>query len=451
MTRFTSKTVMIAVTVALGWAGWTAGAKAATDFEGKRINVIIGSTPGGGTDGTTRLVGRYLEKYLPGKPQMLYRNMPAGHGVKASNYFANVVKNDGTYWMGGSSSYLDANNLRKKVVKYDPTKYTYIGGIVRGGSVVIINKKKLANLTDKSKEPAVAGVLDGSRTWAQMLIWGAEYLDWNIRFVVGYPGSAALAMAARRGEIDMFGTSQLSVHQNLAKTGQFVGLSQVGQFSDGKHRRRTSFKDVPLITDLMKGKTSGLVKKAFDYWIEANKIDKWYALPPNTPEDIAEVYRAAFAKASQDPDFIKYGKLQFSADFTSQVASDLAVAVNVTSYPDDDLLNYMQSIRVKHGLPANQLTDDEMKALAKKLGGGAGLTVKAKLDDVKRGGRWLHFKNDGAEHKTKISSSRTKVSIGGKKAKRNALKPGMVCEISYAGDGGEAQSVSCGVGTPGQS
>ncbi len=41
------------------------------------------------------------------------------------------------------------------------------------------------------------------------------------------------------------------------------------------------------------------------------------------------------------------------------------------------------------------------------------------------------------------SSSRTKVSIDGKKAKRKALKAGMVCEISYAGNGGEARTVKC--------
>jgi tripartite-type tricarboxylate transporter receptor subunit TctC len=96
-------------------AGHVASA-AEVSFKGKRINVIIGSQPGGGTDGTTRLVGRFLEKHLPGKPRMIYRNMPAGHGVKASNYFANEVKGDGLTWMGGASSYVDANNLRKKVV-----------------------------------------------------------------------------------------------------------------------------------------------------------------------------------------------------------------------------------------------------------------------------------------------------------------------------------------------
>ena len=32
---------------------------------------------------------------------------------------------------------------------------------------------------------------------------------------------------------------------------------------------------------------------------------------------------------------------------------------------------------------------------------------------------------------------------GGKLAKHKALKAGMVCEISYAGSGGEAKAVKC--------
>ena len=73
----------------------------------------MGSAAGGGTDGTTRLVGMYLEKYLPGNPTMRYRNVPGGHGTKGLNYFAKA-KPDGLTWAGGSSSHTDPAALRKK-------------------------------------------------------------------------------------------------------------------------------------------------------------------------------------------------------------------------------------------------------------------------------------------------------------------------------------------------
>src|SRR5688572_7292272 len=158
-------------------------AGAEVNFKGKTIEVILGSAPGGGTDGTTRLVGSFLEKYLPGNPSMRYRNIPGGHGSKALNHF-NKVKPDGLTWVGGGSSHVDPNSLRKNVVEYDPTKFPIFGGVQRGGSVVFMRTDHKANLTDKSKPPVVVGVIDGDRSWEQMITWGAEFLGWNVRFVV---------------------------------------------------------------------------------------------------------------------------------------------------------------------------------------------------------------------------------------------------------------------------
>lgn len=428
---------------ALGCAALAGPADAAPDFSGKRINVIIGSSPGGGTDGTTRLVGRYLEKFLPGHPQMIYRNMPAGHGVKANNYFYNRVKPDGLTWFGGASSYVDANNLRKKVVEYNPTHYVYIGAVVRGGSVVTVNKSKFKNLTDKSMKPVVIGTIDGSRSWSQMLAFGVQHLNWNIKFVVGYPGSPAMTLAARRGEIDGFGTANIYIQRTLLKTGNFKGLVQQGEAERTGVGRRKSFPDVPTMAELMKGKVSGLDKDAFDFWIKSTGIDKWYALPPKTPDDIAQVYRAAFIKANKDPEYLKFAQHQFGADYRAVDAETIADQVASTAYPKLAVMERVRQTRIKAGLPAAGLSKEEMARMAKKLGVSS-LKVKTKLDAVKRGGRILEFKNGSEAHKAKVSSSRTKVMINGKKAKRKALKPGMACEITYSANGGEAKTVSCG-------
>jgi hypothetical protein len=217
-------------------AATTAGLAAGQEisFKDKRINVIIGSSPGGGTDATTRHLGRFLERHLPGNPQMVYRNIPAGQGVKATNYFANEARRDGTAWMGGASNYISASTLRKSVVEYDPTRFAFVGGINRGGSLLIMRKSKLADLADKSKPPMVAGTTDGSPSWTMMVLWGTDVLGWNVKFVVGYPGTSALLLAARRGEIDSFGTSNLAMLKTLQTSGEFVGMAQDGQLEGGK-------------------------------------------------------------------------------------------------------------------------------------------------------------------------------------------------------------------------
>ena len=429
--------------VAFAAAGSGAASAETVSFKGKRLNVIIGSSPGGGTDGTSRLVGRFLEKYLPGKPRMIYRNMPAGHGVKANNYFYNQVKPDGLTWFGGASSYVDANNLRKKVVEYNPTHYKYFGAVNRGGSVVTVRKSKLKNLTDKSLPPVIIGTLDGSRSWAQMLAFGVEHLGWNMKFVVGYPGSAALALATRRGEIDGFGTSGIALQKSLLRTGNFQGIVQIGEAEDTGIVRRQSFPDVPTMPALMEGKTSGLDKEAFDFWVKSAGIDKWYALPRNTPDNIVKVYIEAFKKANKDPEYIKFAKHQFSVDFRPISAAVITDQIGSTAYPKLEVIERVRQTRIKAGLPASPLSDEELERLAKKLGGKLLNVKQVKLDAVKRGGRFLHFKNKGADHKAKVSSSRTKISINGKKAKRKNLKKGMTCDIAYTSNNGEVKKVNC--------
>jgi tripartite-type tricarboxylate transporter receptor subunit TctC len=51
-------------------------------------------------------------------------------------------------------------------------------------------------------------------------------------------------------------------------------------------------------------------------------MDKWVALPPGTPDEIATAYRAAFVQAASDPDFIAQGK-KISDDFTPQSPADV--------------------------------------------------------------------------------------------------------------------------------
>jgi len=62
---------------------------------------------------------------------------------------------------------------------------------------------------------------------------------------------------------------------------------------------------------------------------------------------------------------------------------------------------------------------------------------------IKRGGRrvWIDYK--GKEVMAKISGSRTKITVNGKKAKRKVIKVGMNCQFTYPKPGGEASLVAC--------
>ena len=436
----------LAATFALLCGTFLAGtAQAQVNFKGKTIDVILGSPAGGGTDGTTRLVGSFLEKYLPGNPSMRYRNLPGGNGAKALNYFAKV-RPDGLTWAGGSGAQVDPNSLRKSVVEYNPTRFHYFGGVQRGGSITFMRKDHLANLTDKSKPPVVVGVVDGDRSWEQLILWGTEILGWNTKFVMGYSGSAMMMLAIRRSETHMTATSNLFILKEMFATGDFIGVAQLGAgASVGDMGQRTEFDTIPVFNSLVQGKLRGLAAEAFEFWSALNDIDKWYALPPGTPQEVVDVYRAAWDKMVKDPEFTKQGKLLFSADFGPIGGPQIAEMVGKTAYPKQEIVHFMDQLKTKNGLPAEPLSEEELAALAKAKGFDKMEIPKvdAKLLKVGDGGRNIEFAVNGASKTLDVSSSRTNVSIGGKKASRAELKAGATCTIEFVDDNKDANGITC--------
>jgi len=58
---------------------------AKTFFDGKTITFLVGSSAGGGTDVTARLIARHIERHLPGKPRIDVANKPGAGGMIAAN------------------------------------------------------------------------------------------------------------------------------------------------------------------------------------------------------------------------------------------------------------------------------------------------------------------------------------------------------------------------------
>src|SRR5262245_56691601 len=74
-----------------------ASAQATSDFfRGKRINMYVSSTVGGGYDQYARTLARHMVRYIPGEPTIVVQNMVGAEGIKAANYIFTVAPQDGT-------------------------------------------------------------------------------------------------------------------------------------------------------------------------------------------------------------------------------------------------------------------------------------------------------------------------------------------------------------------
>jgi tripartite-type tricarboxylate transporter receptor subunit TctC len=328
-----------------------AAAQAPVTFEGKTMTMIIGYRPGGGTDAAGRLIAIYLAKYMPGKPNIVVQNMPGADGVTAMKFLINQVKPDGLTLMMASSTQGDPVVYRQPEVNYDPTKLEIIGGIGRGGSTVVIRNDAEPRLKDKSKPPVVMGSVGGiPRSGMQTTAWGIDLLDWNAKWVTGYPGTNDLFIALERGEIDMTASSNLFQVRKLLETGKVKVLTQTGTMENGKIVSRSEFKEVPAFSDLVEGKiTNPLKEKAYNYWFSLVVLDKWLALPPGTPEPIVKAYRDAFAKMSKDQEFLDHGK-KISEDFETQDGEGVGKMLKLLGETTPESIAYIHKMLEGQGL-----------------------------------------------------------------------------------------------------
>ena len=344
-----------AAAIVLGLASLSALAPAAAQeaisFAGKTVTMIIPSAPGGGTDTTGRAIASFLVDHLPGKPALIYRNIPGANGMTALNFFVRQVERDGLTMTMGSSSQADPVHYRVPQAFYNPATFEIIGGAGRGGTVLMINKEAVPRLSDTKAKPVVMGSLVGiPRSGMLSTAWGIEFLGWNATWVVGYKGTNDLMLALERGEVDMTSTGNMFQINKLLSSSKFQVLSQSGSLENGKFVGREDFGDAPLFHQRMEGRIKDTIAaKAFTYWSNLTAIDKWLALPEKTSPAIVEAYREAFRRAVKDPGLLEKGKT-LSEDFEPMSHEDVrALIVGLNDTPME-AINYINVMLRKQGL-----------------------------------------------------------------------------------------------------
>lgn len=328
-------------------------AQDAPSFRGKTITVIVGSPAGGGTDSSARLIAALIASHLPGRPAVVVRNVPGAEGITAMNYFVKQVAPDGLTLTMGSTTQADPMLYRKPQAQFDPTTFPIVGGVGRGGTVLMVRKEAEARLKDKRGAPVVMGALAGvPRSGMVMTAWGIAYLDWNARWVLGYRGTNDLMVALDRGEIDMTTTANLFQIQKFLGNRKFGIVSQSGSLQKGRVVARPEFGGAPVFASLLQGRiTDPIAQKAFDYWSSLTSLDKWLALPPRTPAAYVRAYRDAYAEIATDPEFAELGR-KISDDLDPMAFDDVELLIDKLGATPPEAISAISAMLRKQGIEA---------------------------------------------------------------------------------------------------
>src|SRR5437763_16647375 len=127
-------------------------AAAQPNFAGKTVTVLVGYKPGGGYDGTARMLARHLPQHLPGKPTVIVQNMPGGNSIIGANHMYNVAKPDGLAIGTFNRNLPIAQLTGVQGVKFDIIKFAWIGSAANEATILEISNDLHYNIFEELRK-----------------------------------------------------------------------------------------------------------------------------------------------------------------------------------------------------------------------------------------------------------------------------------------------------------
>ena len=287
----------------------------AADFSGKTIEWIIPFGEGGGSDKWARFYAPLLSEALPGKPNVVVRNVPGGGSTTGTNQFAQRAKPDGLTILGTSGSTQFPFLLDDKRVRYDYADWTAVLGTPTGGVVYVSPSTGVTSIDDiaKLKDTKLVYASQGATSLDLIPLLAFELLGYDVKAVFGFKGRGPGRLAFERGEvnIDYQTTSSYlkNVQPTLAAEGKAIPLFSWGSLDKkGRLVRDPTFPELPHfgeVYEMVHGKKPAGVE--FDAWkaffAAGFPGQKMVFLPEGASGDVVRTYRKAFAKVVASDEF----------------------------------------------------------------------------------------------------------------------------------------------------
>ena len=283
--------------------GLLAEAVAGEYFAGKSIDLLIGAPPGGGYDIYARALARHLGRHIPGQPLIVAKNMPGAGSARAAGFISSVAPKDGTAIAAIMPGAVMNPLLDEKAEGlFDPSKVLFLGTANSGTRICVSRKdSKIKTFDDAlTKKASFGGVSanDSTREYGYMLkkTAGAQY-----EVVSGYSGTAEIALAMERGEIDGacgWDWSSFKSQRPDWITAQKVNLLlQVGLDPNPELTQM----GVPMVFKYIKDAQD---REAVELIISQQVFQRSYIAPPGLAPEPLGALRSAFDATMTDPQFL---------------------------------------------------------------------------------------------------------------------------------------------------
>lgn len=304
-------------------------AETAADFyRGRTVTLVSGFAAGGGYDLYLRLLASRLGDHIAGHPTVIVQNMPGAAGLTAMNYVYNAAPRDGTEIIMPDDHTTVPQVLHWRGIRYDLRKMAWIGGMADLPTVLAVTTKAgVRSLDDvRSKQVIMATSGPSNESYFIPILLNA-LAGTKFKVVMGYPGTAAMFLAMKRGEVEgRVGSwdSFKDAFPEQTRAQDLVVLAQEGQ------KRAADLPNVPLYQDFIRDETG---KDVMELVSAPAVLSRALAFAPGVPADRVAAVRQAFMDTMRDPAFLaaaKKARSEIKASGHAEIEQEIARVFSIS-------------------------------------------------------------------------------------------------------------------------
>ena len=393
--------------------------------------------PGGGFFASAQLVGKHMQKHIPGNPKIILQGRPGRLGTAVLDFLASPwAPKDGTHiaMPGSLGPWMP---LQSNIpIKYDPQRMNYIGNINSAGDTYLFVRSdiKIRTLSDlRSNQLRVSNSRGAYINFVAAL---NSILGTKITYVGDYPSHRDAFAAMLRRDTDGVagagvtpGAEHRRYFPNLLRDVKVVPILRYTSTTQS-----TGYPDVILAGKAGKTKTQ---RQALEIAFSSQVLDRPLMAPPEIPLPRLKALQEAFMNTMKDPELV------------AEAENKNLVIKKPMSGPD--MKTYVNKI---YALP-KAAKDMVKNALANKTFAEpvSYTSFNAQLSQIKKViqsmDAILKFKKEEENITVRLNARTTLVTAYGNQIKPPPLKIksldiGMKCDVSWTGPDTTAHKLVCG-------
>ena len=268
-------------------------------YKGKQIQIVVGSSAGGGYDTYARLIARHLGDHVPGNPSVVVQNMSGAGSNRAAGYIYSVAPKDGTVAGAIFPGAILQPLLGGPPVQHEPAKFLYLGNANSDVYVCFVRADApVQNFKDALSTELIVGASGDGATTRDFPVMLNNVLGAKFKLVMGYPGSREITLAMERGEVQgVCGIGWTGIEQLYPEWFAKGTIKPLVQLSVKGHRDLHARK-VPTTLEFARNDDErGVMELIYSQGV----FGRPYVLPPGVPMDRVTALRKAFMSTLADP------------------------------------------------------------------------------------------------------------------------------------------------------